>query len=204
MQSLHSSKGVAIVRIYQNIMDFGNFTLSRKLQKKLRIANRIITQNLLDQTDRREFTWNPNREVYYSQDLDFGSNYGSYSYDKRGRVTTYSLRNYELSPAQAAEKVDVLIGSPEYSDKKVEIWEASKLGSFQFAIKPGSKNFKKHASDFGQMPSDDTYAEIAARALATQNGLELASFLDDQLRGIASGPTSTIVTLSDSSSRGWA
>jgi hypothetical protein len=168
-------------------MKFGNFTVSRGLKRKLRKSNRILTQNLLGQ--KAEFSFNPvQREIDFSQDYPEGSIKGVYKYDEVGRVNEYSVDTFDMTAAQAVVKNE----------------KATKLGSFEFKIKKGPKNFRKHVSDFGQIGLGNTYIDIQDRGLATQNGNEMAAFLDDQLRGIAPGNLSTIVSYGDNSISGFA
>lgn len=169
-------------------MDFGTLTMSKKLKRKLLKANRTLTQNLLGEKAKFDLNRQGKKVYFFERGAGNSNSMGSYDYDDNGLITKYNYKYYDLTPNQAPDN-----------------WEASQVLNLGFRIKKGSKNFKKHVSDLNKLGTNETFREISDRGLVTQNGSELASFLDDQCRGILPNHgASTVVMYSDTSSYGSA
>ena len=139
--------------------------MSKKLNKNLRKNNKVIEKDLFASNAGIEFENSAfeNTNYFNSYDDITGANTtGSYEYDKKGRVDSYSLR--------------------------ITLGDSSIFHGFEMK---NSKSFKKHASHLSYILNyDTTYSSLLSDAVASGDCQTLTNYLD-QLDGIGKGATST-------------
>ncbi|AII43691.1 hypothetical protein KR100_10000 [Synechococcus sp. KORDI-100] len=139
--------------------------MSKKLYKNLRKNNKIIEKDLFASSSDIVFENSADENTSYFNsydDITGAITTGSYEYDKKGRVDSYSLR--------------------------ITLDDSSIFHGFEIK---NSKSFKKHASHLSYILNyDTTYGSLLSDAVASGDCQILTNYLD-QLDGIGKGVSST-------------
>ena len=139
--------------------------MSKRLNKKLRTNNKVVEKDLFASNADIEFENSAFEKTTYFDSFDVITGViteGSYEYDKKGRVDSYSLR--------------------------ITLGDSSIFHGFEMK---NSKSFKKHASHLSYILNyDTTYSSLLSDAVASGDCQTLTLYLD-QLNGIGKGDTST-------------
>ena len=139
--------------------------MSKRLDKNLRKNNKVIEKELFASNAGIEFENSAFENTSYFtsyDDITGAITTGSYEYDKKGRVDSYSLR--------------------------ITLGGSSIFHGFEIK---NSKSFKKHASHLSYILNyDATYSSLLRDAVASGDCQTLTNYLD-QLDGIGKGVSST-------------
>ena len=140
--------------------------MSKKLAKRLRKNKKVIEKDLF--ASKADIGWYKNspseNASYFNAYDDITGVYteGSYEYNRKGRVNSYSLR--------------------------ITLGDSSIFHGFEMK---NSKSFKKHVSHLSYILNyDTTYSSLLSDAVASRDCQTLTHYLD-QLNGIGKGDTST-------------
>ena len=145
--------------------------MSKRLNKKLRKNNKVVEKDLFASNADIEFENSAFEKTTYFDSFDAVTGViteGSYEYNKKGRVNSYSLR--------------------------ITLGDSSIFHGFEIK---NSKSFKKHASHLSYILNyDTTYSSLLSDAVTSGDCQTLTHYLD-QLNGIGKGVTSTASSINE-------